>query len=228
MIWQTVAGPLFRWAARLLDESIPAAELRAFLARSLEQAERAFRSNQSLLPPPAPSELALACRLAAEAGIQANASTIPIQPTEAATVSSGELQKWLGSLPEGKLILPRGIPVGTGDLLLALLESDVPEATALLPPMLESLLRHVETRRRDCLPLNAPGPVEARWMEKHAVAILFARASRRQRDLRFLNAAIKMNDWAYPGHRRLPVGPRLVRYLLALAEQERSASEALS
>jgi hypothetical protein len=228
MIRETFAGPLFHWAARLLDESIPASELRSFLARSLERAETAFHSNQSLLPLPAPSELALARRLATEAGIPANPSTNHIHLADTATVSSDDLRKWLGFLPEGKLTPSKGISVGTGDILLALLDSHLPEATAFLQPSLETLLRHVETRRKDCLPLSPPGPAEAAWMEKHAFAILFARTSRHQRDLRFLNAAMKMNDWAYPGHRRLPVGPRLVRYLLALAEQERSATEGLS
>jgi hypothetical protein len=227
MTRETVAGPLFRWAAGLLEESIPASELRAFLACSLERAEVAFRANQSLLPLPAPSELVLARRLATEAGVPVNPSATHLHPADTGSVSSDNLRKWLGSLAEGKLTPSKGIAVGIGDILLALLDSDLPEAAAFLQPALESLLRHVETRRKDCLPLSPEGPVEAAWMEKHAVAILFARASRRRRDLRFLNAAMKMNDWAYPVHRRSPVGPRLVRYLLALAEQERSASEGL-
>jgi len=60
-----------------------------------------------------------------------------------------------------------------------------------------------------------------------SVAVLFARAARRRGDLRFLNAAFKLNDWAYPVHRRIRPGPRLARYLLSLAEQETAVSEEL-
>jgi hypothetical protein len=35
-----------------------------------------------------------------------------------------------------------------------------------------------------------------------------------------LNPALKLNDWAYPVHRRMRPGQRLARFLLALAEQE--------
>ncbi len=64
-------------------------------------------------------------------------------------------------------------------------------------------------------------------MEWLAIAILFARAARRRGDLRFLNAALKINDWAYSPHRRIRPGPRRGRYLLSLAEQEMALAEAL-
>ena len=59
------------------------------------------------------------------------------------------------------------------------------------------------------------------------MAILFSREARRSGDLRMLNAALKLNDWAFPTHRRLPPSPRLARFLLSLAEQERAVRELL-
>jgi hypothetical protein len=116
---------------------------------------------------------------------------------------------------------------GAGAALISLLERPAEDRTFDLDGILESLLRHVETRRRAGLRLLSAREGGDPWMEWLAIAILFARAARRRGDLRFLNAALKINDWAYPSHRRIRLGPRLARYLLSLAEQETALAEAL-
>ena len=95
--------------------------------------------------------------------------------------------------------------------------------------ILEKLLRHVEVKREKSLGkfTQSLTPAQA-WLERCNVSILFSRAARRHHDLRFLNAALKMNEWYFQkiGNSRSP--EITTRYLLALAEQELSAKELLT
>lgn len=102
-------------------------------------------------------------------------------------------------------------------------------ADALLADETESLLRHVEIARRSSLEVSGqPRHSATAWIERHAVAIYFARQARRVGDLRLLNAALKLNDWAFARHRRRAEGEPLAWYLLALAEQELAVDRLLA
>ena len=93
---------------------------------------------------------------------------------------------------------------------------------------LESILRFVEVKRKKIInaysrELNRDEKIR----EGLRISILLSRASRRHDDLRYLNAALKMNDWYYPIFRKALTEKSLVYYLLALTEQERSSAEML-
>ena len=93
-----------------------------------------------------------------------------------------------------------------------------------LKPHLEKLLRHVEVRRERCLTDFDPptATLSDRWRQLLDVAILFSRYARQHRDIRFLNAALKLGDWALDGGAER-LGPEIdARLLLSLAEQEAS------
>ncbi len=92
----------------------------------------------------------------------------------------------------------------------------------------ESLLRHVEVKRQRALrKFTRELADEAQWLERCDVSILFSRFARRRHDLRFLNAAFKMNEW-YLKEIRGASGVVQARQLVALAEQELSAQELLA
>ena len=94
---------------------------------------------------------------------------------------------------------------------------------------MENLLRHVEVKRRQALRKFSPIlSIEAQCLERCDVSILFSRFARRRGDLRFLNAALKMNEWYLKEVRSLNMDMVQVRLLLALAEQELSARELLA
>jgi hypothetical protein len=80
----------------------------------------------------------------------------------------------------------------------------------------------VETRRQDSLQQFSPALDKAvGWNERHAVTRLFLQITRERGDLRFLNAALKLNDWALKAHRRLPADDsRLLRYIGNLVDQK--------
>ena len=64
-----------------------------------------------------------------------------------------------------------------------------------------------------------------KWLEKHDTAIALARFSRKNREYRVLNTTFKLNDWAFPEYKHKVTNTRLLRYLNALIEQERTAWE---
>jgi hypothetical protein len=221
-----LAVRILEWAKRMLDESVSAERLRAFLAESLVQANAGAASGRILLSEAAQRDLDRARLLAGRLDI------LPPAPGAQPLGQDGapgfeQSSAWPISLGERKVIGRSGLVPGAGPALIALLERPPQEGTLDLDAILESLLRHVETRRKAGLRLAPPLEGQDPWMEWLAIAILFARAAHRGGDLRFLNAALKINDWAYPSHRHARLGPRLARYLLSVAEQETALGEAL-
>ncbi len=227
MIFDRLALRLLGWAKALLDESVRPERLRAFLADALIATEAELSSGKESLPPQAEAELRLAGGMAVRLGLlPAVAGRFPTAlaaPADDPAADPQALQwaeQWLRQRRAGKATSREGLALGAAAALLAFLEHPSAEAAAFIEGSLESLLRHVETRRRAGLNIAPGAPGADPWMEWLMVGILLARASRQRGDLRLLNAALKLNDWAYPVHRRMRPGPRLARFLLALAEQE--------
>jgi len=63
--------------------------------------------------------------------------------------------------------------------------------------------------------------------EKIAMAIFFSCYARRHEDLRFLNAAFKLNEWLASDYKKMKGTALRLYFLKALAEQEISAKELL-
>lgn len=144
---------------------------------------------------------------------------------------AAEAQRWLAGLPERKALVKGRLAAGSGVMLDALAEAGIApdEVTA----NLERLLKHVEVKRQAALSLlTTDAPPLQIWREKQAVAWAFSRHARRSGDLRYLNAALKLNDWSYRRllrftgrlHRK---GEWLAVYLTALAAAEEAATEML-
>jgi hypothetical protein len=217
---------VFQRAADWLDDAIPPAELRSYLLASILALEATRETRPDCLPIGAVEELVLAHHLAHLAGL-------PIPPLETPppdglpSPDDEAVNAWISRLAQRRVVSADGLVPGTGACLMALLRRARTGEVEFLGASLESLLRHVEIRRKTGLRLASPASAETAWMEKHAVAILFSRVARERGDLRFLNAALKLNDWAYPAHRSPKPSPRHARYLLSLAEQERVVRERL-
>ena len=220
--------PLVALAAKCIDSTVPVGQLQAFLAMRLRQVRARYPADgngQGGLQVAA--DLAEAWEIAVQVGLLP--SSEPHAARHASPAPSGQLHRWVRCVPDGKVITARRLVAGTGRWLRAIEAVGADTHREFLDRSLEALLRNVEIRRQRCLqPLLPAADVNALWLEKHDVAILFASTARRRRDLRFLNAAFKLNDWAFRPHRRLAPGPRLARYLLALSHQELAAAELLA
>ncbi|MGD8603207.1 MAG: hypothetical protein PVF49_01410 [Anaerolineales bacterium] len=214
--WQRWAGRVFDLAKRLLDDSQPAEKMRAFLRASLQEA--------CASGPGASQEASFAQDLAARLKLATAAKGTPAAHPKLASPS--EFLHWRENLSDERVLTRSGLAPGAGLMLLSILDDPGRHAT-FLQSQLELLLRRVEVKRRAALETAGQLDPQAEWLERHAVAILFSRAARQTRDLRYLNAALKLNDWAFHSHKNLQAGPRLDRYLWALAEQETSWKELL-
>lgn len=145
--------------------------------------------------------------------------------------TAAEAQRWLARLPEGKALVRGNLVAGSGVMLDVLAEQGM--AAGQVTANLERLLKQVEVRRQAALGKLASdaSPLEI-WRQKQAVAWAFSRHARRSGDLRYLNAALKLNDWSYRRLRQFPASLRmkgdwLAVYLTALAAAEAAAGELL-
>ncbi len=146
------------------------------------------------------------------------------RPTGADKQAVAEATRWLTQLPNQQLV-NRGVVQRDAGARLESVDAAAFAGRQVSPSdALEAMLRHVELRRNACLrefdpPLYSQQDI---WLQRHDVSILLSRHARRAQDIRFLNAALKLNDWAI-GQRGQQVHPLIgARLVLALAEQEYS------
>ena len=154
----------------------------------------------------------------------------PLPPeTEIVVIDADTAQTWLSNLPGGKVLANGLLVPGSGRLLDWLAVHGDAAAKALVNDNLERLLRHVEVKRKEALVVQQDKTdVDALWLERHAVAVLFCHQAIRSHDLRFLNAVLKLNDWAFPYYQKPVSELRLASYVRALTVQEQTAQELLA
>ncbi len=141
-----------------------------------------------------------------------------------------ERRDWQGYnwLAEGDCFGKDGIEPGCGQYLDWMDSQHNLDDRQALAEKLEKLLRQVEVKREKALwKFTRETPREQQHLERCDISILFSRAARRNHDLRFLNAALKMNEWFFREIRNSPSELCITRLLTAMAEQEISARELL-
>ena len=141
-------------------------------------------------------------------------------------ISLEELSQWKTGLKDDRVIHSSVVMIGTGKYLdhLANLEEGTP--SDFVRQNLESLLRHVETQRGRALQyFNRRLKEEKSWRERLDIVLLIIRSSLRLKDLRYLNAALKCTEAYYAYFKFKLSGPLLIRYLIALVEQESAIKE---
>lgn len=135
--------------------------------------------------------------------------------------------QWFNNLKNNKIISQGIIAKGSGENLDWLDERNE-DLNGFIASALESILRIVEVKRKKILRAFSQDLAgDEKIREGLRISILLSRASRRHDDLRYLNAAFKMNDWYYSVIRSAASENSLIYYLLALTEQEKSAAELL-
>ncbi len=141
-------------------------------------------------------------------------------------VSLSELMAWEKELWDGKAIRAGVVKAGAGFYLD---QADLKEQVfrdSFVSANLESILKHVETKREHSLQKFDPlDDADSLWLERLDIVLLFARTARRRKDPRFLNAALKLNDLYFSKISRKSTLPELVHFLLALVEQELTFKE---
>ena len=135
--------------------------------------------------------------------------------------------RWLNNLKNGRIINQGIIADGAG-ANLDWLDENNEDPNGFKAMAIESILRIVEVKRKKILKAYSQKLTgDEKIREGLRISILLSRTARRHNDLRYLNAALKMNDWYYPIFRSIVSGKSLIYYLLALTEQEKSTAEML-
>ena len=143
-------------------------------------------------------------------------------------INQAKALNWIAELSDGKVIHKGYLRVGTGKFLEWLAAYGNPEYSQFVKLNVEILLRHIEVKRNNAFKkFNEALTEDQVWLEQHDIAILFSKFTQRHRDLRMLNAAFKLNDWAFPYYSKISSLIRLVRFLRSLIEQEKAALELL-
>ena len=141
-------------------------------------------------------------------------------------ISPAALLAWKKGLWDGKVISAGVVKAGAGFYLNQFVLKVKNNQGSFVLDNLESLLKHVETRREHCLEAFDPIANEnSIWLERLNIDLLFLRTARRKKDPRFLNAALKLNDWYFSYFQRKATLPEMVRFLLVLTEQELAFKE---
>ena len=141
------------------------------------------------------------------------------------TLEISAAKKWYDLLESGSVIVQGIVVPGAGKNLDIL---DTQSGAYNLKVNLEKLLKHVESRREESLNRFTKNLTKLQVLgEKIDISILFSHYARRHLDLRFLNAAFKLNEWLFPKCRLPGISQRFSNYLLALVEQEKNAMELL-
>ena len=208
--------PLVRIVASWFDDSAPETQYQRFVRKSVAHLTRAVGSSTHQRVWAAEFSLALD-------NFQQTSFAIPnhsggLHEGSLDLPSPQQNHDWLDAVRDGGLIVGGNIERFSAMNLLALLSQGDQTEMQEIRPLLDVLLRHVELRRKGSLRLRTSQRASQRWFEVHDSAILLARSARIYTDLRYLNAALKLNDWALPVHRRSVPVDLLARYLLAVSE----------
>jgi len=152
----------------------------------------------------------------------------PIEKKTEDRDESSSAYRWFKDLKNNRIIEKGIIAKGSG-VYLDWFDENNEDLDGYKAAAIESILKIVEVKRKKTLEAF---PRELAHDEKVQeglrISILLSRASRRHKDLRYLNAALKLNDWYFSICRKIHSKRTLVYYLLALTEQERSIAEMLN
>jgi hypothetical protein len=125
-------------------------------------------------------------------------------------------------LPDGRTLTKVGVHRYAGLILDWHLEQGRRKALEDLLHVAEQLLLHVEVKRKASLRAAYSATAMEAWGEKLSIAIFFCHVAQKQNDLRFLNTALKINDWAYRFFRERMIPPQASIFIASLQEQESS------
>jgi hypothetical protein len=212
--------PLVRIAESWFDDSVSKDGYAQFLQMSIGHLQLALQHSTD--PPSWTAEFWLAMNNLEKTSIQIAGHIQQPDDGAIALPALNQALPWFAKTIKGGLIVNGAVERFTALHLLTLLFHRDDRRVPAIEPSIEKLMRHVELRRKKCLQLRGDRRPSERWFELNDTAILMARSARAYADPRYLNTALKLNDWALPIHRRSVPVDLLVRYILAVSEVQSS------
>lgn len=202
--------------AMAVDDAVPEAVLRTYLQKHLRTAKPSTQHEQILYN--AASSFASAFLDSLPPASDGNGPLRTLLP------SSAMCHAWLEEHKGERIVRWKGVQRGTSAYMLALFVDD-DAARDEVASWMQTLLRHVEVRRKLALQILPEGDADPARIEQSQTAYMFSRAALRWEDARFLNAALKLNDWSFPAFRRGPRSEAGFWYVLALAATEHALEQ---
>lgn len=219
MIRKNLAKLILSNVLPLFDDTIPPEKLHHFLLENLEKNIHELNRSPSSFSPQSHHQLLRILSLCQSLDMDTPIIT-GFLPKPLPTLSTDEARAWIQQLPNQRVLNLQKLFPHAGDKLCQILEINEPEFLSFLNKNTEFLLKHIEVKRQTCFSASNLTNTEL-WLQKNNISILFSRFSRITNDLRFLNTALKLNDWNFNHHQHQPpTSPRLISFILALAEAE--------
>ncbi len=200
-----------RFAKRFLVRSHDRRSVRSYLVLALEHQLAHDPSGENHFDQV--HDLRIACEICREIGISFSGNP------PAADAARIELPDFGNHRSDGAVIRKGRLLPGVA-MRMEIESQTLPPET--LAGDMERLLRHVEVRRRCCLESSDDTLSKAHVeLDKQRIAIAFLVFFEKTNDLRFLNAAMKLNDWSINRNRRIRPIPSITKLIRALSIQER-------
>lgn len=206
-------GPALEALFRRFEQSVTLAEHEALAAR-IEREPTVEPEGEASSGAAAPRDAGWPDQAAAVAAMRAHAAHVLEQLDRGVLdVARGDeiLAETVQAFPPRGWFAKQGVVFGSARLLRALIAvADAPDSRtrAYTRDVCERLLRHLEVRRSVWLPFRPCGRPDHAFdeVERLGFTLALLDASERFADHRFLNAALKANDWHYAALRKHPRG----------------------
>jgi hypothetical protein len=209
-------GPIAELVESWLDDSVSAETYQHFLQRNATQLGHALTEpvDQAAWA----AEVSLALDNLRKTSFHIDAPSFERVDPSLELPAREQAHNWFEEHSASGLVSKGTVERFTAAHLLTLIQEEGGPELNYIGSFLEALLRHVELRRKNCLQLRGRHGPSDRWFEVHDTAILLSRWAGRSSDIRYLNAAMKLNDWALVVHRRSVPPNLLARYMLSISE----------
>ena len=215
---QRSIGWVLSLAMRQVDDSTAEAELHNFMRTGLQELATSVRAGELVHKNQLVKDIFLAADRLRALGFSGLATIdeelIPYVAKEAEPDSK----------KERPVISHERIDSGAVVALLAKLGAES-STNSWQAAQMEALLRRVEIRRRGALQFELSLSAHERRIAIQNMSLLFTRFALIQHDYRYLNAALKLNDWSFKDHRNLRLGSGQLGYLRAALEAEAALLE---
>jgi len=215
---QRSIGWVLSLAMRQVDDSIAEAELHNFMRTGLQELAASVHAGDLVQKNQLVKDIFLAAGRLREHGLSGLAAIdeelIPQVKKDAEPDSEGERPV----IKQGRIVSAEV------EALLAKLGAES-STNSWQAAQMEALLRRVEIRRRGALQFELSLSAHERRIAIQNMSLLFTRFALIQHDYRYLNAALKLNDWSFRDHRNLRLGSGQLGYLRAVLEAEAALLE---
>ena len=209
---QCLLGRVLSWGMRWVDDTVAEDLLHGFMRARLQQVEQLASKGEILPTDPLLGSIARAAERLnlvfdlpdlSAGGLAESGFTATLAGSDSPLVQQGKIS-------------PGGVDAALGKCL---------GGDLVLEDQMEPLLRHIEVRRRAGLQFAPALEGEQRWLALAKTSLLFTCTAAMARDQRYLNAAIKLNDWGFGYFCRSRMTQGGLWFLLAVLEAEAALLE---